>query len=151
MKQFIFMVMLFVGITTATAQKAYTLNMGNLWVSEYAGIASDTLGTVVATTFSYTYELNKPEGVFFNGRVKVSDKTTGANGVCTIVIQGKHFSTDTYSTLKTVSWTGIGSTDTVAPLTEVTTKMYYRYYKVLVTNTGGKSKVDYVKLSFKSN
>ena len=151
MKQFILMVMLFVGIVTAAAQKAYTLNMGNLWVSEYTGIASDTLGTVVATTFSYTYELNKPEGVFFNGRVKVSDKTTGAAGVCTIVIQGKHFSTDTYSTLKTVSWTGVGSTDTVAPLTEITTKMYHRYFRILVTNTGGKSKVDYVKLSFKSN
>jgi hypothetical protein len=151
MKKFILMVMLFVGIVTASAQKAYTLNLGNLWVSEYAGIASDTLGTVTATTFSYTYELNKPEGVFYNARVKVSDKTTGAAGVCTIVVQGKHFSTDTYSTLKTVSWTGIGSTDTIAPFSEISTKQYYRYYKVLVTNTSGKSKVDYVKFSFKSN
>jgi len=150
MKKIILFLLVMIAFT-ANAQKAYTLNLGGVWISEYTGIATDTLGTVTATTFSYVYELNKPEGVFYNARVKVSDKTTGANGVCTIVIQGKHFGTDTYSTLKTVTWTGVGSTDTIAPFSEITTKQYYRYYKVLVTNTSGKSKVEYVKISFKSN
>lgn len=146
------MVMLLVAVVSANAQKAYgPLSLGNLWVTEYTGVASDTLGTVTATTWSYAYELNKPEGVFYNARVKVSDKTTGASGVCTIVIQSKHFSTDTYSTLKTVEWTGVGSTDTIAPFSEISTKQYGRFYRILITNTSGKSKVDYVKISFKSN
>lgn len=135
-----------------TAQKAYTtpaLDFVNTWVHEYTGIASDTLGTVTATTFSYTIPVNKPDGLFYVGKIKVSDKTTGANGVCTVKFQGKYFSADAYTDITTVSWTGVGSTDSTITFTSVSNKVYYRYMRYLVTNTGGKSKVDFVKLLIK--
>ena len=82
-------------------------------------------------------------------KIKVSDKTTGAAGVATIKMQGKYFLADAYTDITTVSWTGVGSTDTTVTFTSVSNKVYYRYLRVLVTNTSGKSKVDFYKLLIK--
>lgn len=151
MKKYI--VLLFAMIAfAANAQKAYVitpLDFTSTWIHEYAGVAADTLGTVTATTFSYAIPINKPDGVYYVGKIKVSDKTTGAAGVCTIKLQGKYFDADSYTDITTISWTGVGSTDTTAIFTNVSTKTYYRTYRFLVTNTSGKSKVDFVKLLIK--
>lgn len=114
----------------------------------YTGTVSDTLG-VGQTTWGYEMEVNKSDGLFYNTRVKVSDKTTGANGVCTVKLQGKYFDTDAYSDITTVTWTGVGSTDSIIPFQNVSAKNYYRYMKILVTRTGGMLKVDYIKNSLK--
>ena len=151
MKKFILLIALVIGFLSVSAQTVRTKTLPvNIYLWEYTGLATDTLGAG-QTTWGYETVINKSDGFFYNIRVKVSDKTTGANGVGTIKLQGKHFSTDTYSDITTISWTGVGSTDTITPFTQVTTKQYYRYLKVLVTRTGGLIKVDYIKNSLKKN
>lgn len=134
---------------TAQTVKTTTLPR-NIYFVNYTGVAADTLG-VGQTTWGYEVNLNKADGYFYNIRVKISDKTTGGAGVGTIKLQGKHFNTDSYSDITTISWTGVGSTDTIAPFSQITTKQYYRYLKILVTRTGGLIKVDYIKESLKKN
>lgn len=151
MKKLIFLFAILLSLT-ASAQKAISiapLDFTNSWVNEYTGVATDTLGTVTATTWSYEIPVNKAEGLYYVGKVKVSDKTTGAAGVCTIKIQGKYFAADAYTDITTVSWTGVGSTDTTAVFTSISNKVYYRFIRYLVTNTSGKSKVDFAKLLIK--
>ena len=134
------------------AQKALVLpplDFVNTWVHEYTGIATDTLGTVTATTWSYEIPVNKPDGLMYVGKIKVADKTTGANGVCTVKLQGKYFAADAYTDITSVAWTGVGSTDSTITYTSVSNKVYYRYLRFLVTNTGGKSKITYAKLLIK--
>lgn len=136
----------------ANAQKAIKiapLDYNSVWINEYTGVATDTLGTVTATTWSYEIPVNKTDGLYYVGKIKVSDKTTGAAGVCTVKIQGKYFAEDTYNDITIVSWTGVGSTDSTIVYTSVSNKVYYRYLRFHVTNTSGKSKVDFVKLMIK--
>lgn len=152
MKKFIFIIVALIMTFAVKAQVAKVdapWDFANKWVSEYTGTAVDTLGTVTATTWSYTYPINKPDGVMYVGKVKVSDKTTGAAGVCTIKIRGKYFEADAWTDITTISWTGVGSTDTTAVFTSVSNKVYYRYLNFLVTNSSGKSKVDFAKLLIK--
>lgn len=148
-KILLFLVLMVSFALTAQTVKTTTLPR-NIYFVNYAGVAADTLG-VGQTTWGYEVNLNKADGYFYNIRVKISDKTTGGAGVGTIKLQGKHFSTDTYADITTISWTGIGSTDTIAPFSQISTKQYYRYLKVLVTRTGGLIKVDYIKESLKKN
>jgi len=151
MKKIILLLLVMVAVV-ANAQKAVViapLDFSNVWVNEYVGVATDTLGTVTATTWSYEIPVNKPDGLMYVGKIKVSDKTTGANGVCTVKMQGKYFAADAYTDITTVSWTGIGSTDSTITFTSVSSKVYYRYLRYLVTDTGGKSKVDYTKTLIK--
>jgi len=149
MKKFLLIIAFVVGMFAMQAQtvKSYMYPAGT-YTKTYTGMAADTLG-VGQTTWGYEMEVNKPDGLFYNTRVKVSDKTTGANGVATVKLQGKYFDTDTYSDITTVTWTGVGSTDSIIPFQNISTKNYYRYIKVLVTRTGGMLKVDYIKNSFK--
>jgi hypothetical protein len=147
MKKILIALFVFVAFA-ASAQKAISiapLDLSNVWVNEYTAVATDTLGTVTATTWSYEIPVNKPDGLFYVGKIKLADKTTGANGVCTVKMQGKYFAADAYTDITTVSWTGVGSTDTTITYTSVTNKVYYRYLRYLVTNTAGKSKVVFTK------
>lgn len=145
---FLFVMIAFV----ANAQKAIAiapLDFNNVWVNEYTGVATDTLGTVTATTWSYEIPVNKADGLFYIGKIKVSDKTTGAAGVCTLKLQGKYFAADAYTDITSVSWVAVATTDTTVTFTSVTNKVYYRYLRYLITNTSGKSKVDFTKTLIK--
>ena len=151
MKKYILFLFVIIAFA-ANAQKAISiapLDLNIAWVHEYTGVATDTLGTVTATTWSYEIPVNKADGLFYVGKIKVSDKTTGANGVCTVKLQGKYFLADAYTDITSVSWTGVGSTDSTITYTSVSNKVYYRYLRYLVTNTGGKSKVDFTKTMIK--
>ena len=149
MKKFLLTIAFVVGIFAMQAQtvKSFMYPAG-IYTKTYTGISSDTLG-VGQTTWGYEMEVNKSDGLYYNTRVKVSDKTTGANGACTVKLQGKYFDTDAYSDITTVTWTGVGSTDSIVPFQNISTKNYYRYLKILVTRTGGMLKVDYIKNSLK--
>ena len=152
MKKFILLIVAMFTLVVAQAQIAKVdapWDLNAKWVTEYTGTAVDTLGTVTATTWSYAVPVNKAEGLMYVAKLKVADKTTGAAGVCTIKLQGKYFDADTYTDITTVSWTGVGSTDTTAVFTSVSNKVYYRYLRVLVTNTSGKSKIVYYKILIK--
>jgi len=108
----------------------------------YTGVATDTLGTVTATTWSYAVPINKFDGVYFVIEIKLADKTTGAAGACTVQPQGRYFDTGTWTNIgSAVTWTGVGSVDSLITIASVSSKVYYPYIRTLVTNTSGKSKV----------
>jgi hypothetical protein len=152
MKKVILFLFLAIGfIASAQVAKISVPLAENSWfIPTYTGVATDTLGTVTATTWSYAVPINKFDGVFFIAEIKLADKTTGANGVCTVQPQGKYFESGTYVNIgSAVTWTGIGSVDTTILITSVSSKVYYSYLRTLVTNTGGKSKVVTNKLIIK--
>lgn len=129
-------------INAQVAKIAVPLSENAWFIPTYTGVETDTLGTVTATTWSYTVPVNKFDGVFFISEIKLADKTTGANGRCTVQPQGAYFNGGTYTNIgSSVLWTGTGSTDTTITITSISSKVYYPYIRILVTNTSGKSKV----------
>lgn len=152
MKKLILFLMLSLGfLATAQVAKINPPLAENAWfIPNYTGAATDTLGTVTATTWSYAVPVNKFDGVFFAIQIKLADKTTGANGVCTVQPQGKYFESSTYVNIGSpITWTGVGSVDTTITIASVSNKVYYTYIRTLVTNTGGKSKLVWYKFIIK--
>jgi len=144
MKKVILFLFLAIGfiLNAQVAKISVPLAESAWFIPTYTGVATDTLGTVTATTWSYAVPINKFDGVFFIAEIKLADKTTGANGVCTVQPQGKYFESSPYVNIgSAVTWTGIGSVDTTILITSVSSKVYYSYLRTLVTNTGGKSKL----------
>jgi hypothetical protein len=152
MKKFIlFICILFsVALSAQVARVSLPLDFTNGWSTAYTGVATDTLGPVTATTWSYEVPVNKFDGVFFVYEIKLADKTTGSNGVCTVQPQGRYFSGGTFVNIGSpITWTGIGSVDTTITIASISSKVYYPYQRLLVTNTNGKSKVVSHKLILK--
>jgi hypothetical protein len=153
MKKFLLLITLLVGFVSMQAQVARVnvpLAADAWFIPTYTGVASDTLGTVTATTWSYEVPINKFDGVFFIMEIKLADKTTGANGVCTVQPQGRYFAGGTFANIgSAITWTGINSVDSTITIASVSSKSYYSYPRVLVTNTSGKSKVVSYKLIVK--
>jgi hypothetical protein len=148
---FLIALVAFMGIAQAQLARVANPLGADVWFQPtYTGVAADTLGTVTATTWSLATPINKFDGVLFIYEIKLADKTTGAAGVCTVQPQGKYFATGAYANIgSAVTWTGVGSTDTTITIASVTNKVYYPYLRLLVTNTGGKSKVVSQKLIIK--
>jgi hypothetical protein len=147
---FLIAMLAFVQVADAQLARVAAPLAENTWFQAYTGVAADTLGTVTATTWSCAIPINKFDGVFFITEVKLADKTTGAAGVCTVQPQGKYFATGSWVNIgSAITWTGVGSTDTTITIASVSAKSYYAYYRNLVTNTGGKSKVVSQKYIFK--
>jgi len=142
MKKIILLLMLLVAVSVS-AQKQLD---PNIYVLEYTGVATDTIGVGV-TTWNYPVSINKTDGLFYDMEVKVADVTSGSAG--TVKLQGKYWSSDAYTDITTVTWTGVGSTDSIIDYLSHTNKTYYRFYNVLVTRTAGKFKVVHVKQSYK--
>lgn len=152
MKKFILIAFLFLGIglRAQVAKTSLPLDFTTGWSSVYTGVATDTLGTVTATTWSYEVPVNKFDGVFFVYEVKLADKTTGAAGACTVQPQGRYFTGGSFVNIGSpITWTGIGSTDSTITIASVSAKNYYSYHRLLITNTSGKSKVVSSKLIIK--
>ena len=151
MKKYILIAFLFLGLGLNAQVARYSAPLSETsWNVGYTGVATDTLGTVTATTWSFTVPVNKIDGLFFVSEIKLADKTTGANGVCTVQPQGKYFESGSFVNIGSpVTWTGISSTDSTITIASVSSKTYYSYYRVLVTNTDGKSKVVSNKLIIK--
>jgi hypothetical protein len=148
---FLIAMLAFVQIADAQLARVAAPLAENIWFQPtYTGVAADTLGTVTATTWSLATPVNKFDGVFFIYEIKLADKTTGAAGVCTVQPQGKYFATGAYVNIgSAITWTGVNSTDTTITIASVSNKVYYPYLRLLVTNTGGKSKIVSQKLIIK--
>lgn len=152
MKKFLIIAFLFLGLglSAQVTRTATTLTADAWFIPTYTGVATDTLGTVTATTWKYDVPVNKIDGLFFITEIKLADKTTGANGVCTVQPQGAYFAGGTFVNIGSpITWTGIGSVDTTITIASVSSKVYYSYHRMLVTNTSGKSKVNSVKYIIK--
>lgn len=137
MKRFLIFAMLIMAIGLS-AQKLTT----QVWNYSYAGVATDTIGAG-NTTWSKVITVVVPYPVAYVFQVKVSDRAAGA--AATVALQAKNFATDAYSTLSTVTWTGVGSTDSVITFDSGTNKLKYNYYKLLVTRTASSCNVNWVK------
>lgn len=145
MKNLLMLLLIVIG-AAFTQVKAQTVLQPGTWAVEYTGVASDTVGAATVTTWNKGFFLNKGETLFYNAKVKVTDKVAGA--ACTVALQGKYFANDTYATITTMTWTGAG-TDTTVLFTGNTTAVFYRYLNFLVTRTAGVAKVTSIKLSLK--
>ncbi len=118
---------------------------GESYFYEYTGVATaDTVGGTV-TTWNKPILLNSYDAVLYYIKAKVTET---AGFACTIKLQGKYFSADTYSDITTVTYTGVG-TDTTVVFNEGSTASRYRYFNILVTRTAGTGKISFVKASFK--
>ena len=116
-----------------------------VYLYDYTGVSTDTVGTG-ATTWYKEVQPDKPQMLYYNNQLKVT-KVSGSPRA-SIKLQGKNFSTDAYTDITTTAYYGTG-TDTTINYTQVTTKQSYRYYKLLITATAGKTKVSWFKASFK--
>lgn len=136
--------LLFVGSITTIAQTNKVISTDK-YIVEYNGVAtSDTVGGTV-TTWNKPILLDSYNKVFYNFKVKVSETASFA---CTVKLQGKVFSDDSYTDITTKTYTGIG-TDTTVTFIQDTSASKYRYFNVLITRTAGTGKLTYIKSSFK--
>ena len=145
MKKFLILLLIVIGAAFAQV-KAQTVLPSGKYAVEYTGVSSDTVGAATVTTWNKGWVMTDGDAVFYNAKVKVADKA--ANGACTIALQGKYFTDDTYTTITTLTWHATG-TDTTVLFTGNTNKVYYRYFNFLVTRTASSAKVIYTKLSLK--
>jgi len=142
MKKVILFLILCFGFISLQAQTVLPIEK---YIFSYVGISTDTVG-VGTTVLNKAIQLNKLDGIFYNAKVKVSDVTAGAT--CTIALQGKIFSSDTYTTINTYTWYG-GGTDTTVLFTSNTNKVYWRYLNFKITRTANKAKLTSIDLSIK--
>ena len=141
-KIFILLVMLIsvVSISAQVVMKADT------YIYKYVGLAGDTVNVSNDSTWNHTVQINKREGVFYNASVKVADVT--ANAACKVILRGKIFDTDSWTTIETKEWKGAG-TDTIINFTQNTNKQYYRYIDFKLSGTATKAKLSVINLSLK--
>lgn len=138
---FILVAVCFLSVQNIDAQNLAT----DQFVYDYSGVASDTVG-IGTTTWFKELNINKPQMLYYNNQLKVT-KVSGSPRA-TIKLQGKIFSTDTYTDITTTAYYGT-TADTTINYTQVTTKQSYRYYKLLITATAGRTKVTWYKASYK--
>ena len=140
-----FLVLLITVIAMYTSVQAQTVLTRNKYIWSYTGLSTDTVTTGVGTLSKYVV-LNKPDGFFYTVKVKVSDSSAGATG--TIKLQGKQFAADNYTDITTITWHG-GGTDTTAIFQNISSKLYWRYLKVLVTPTANRIKLTSIDMSLR--
>lgn len=145
MKRLILFLAMMIGFVTSTVM-AQTVLPAEKYIYQYTGLSGDTVNVSNDSVWNFTVQLNKREGIFYNASVKVADVTAGAG--CKVILRGKIFDTDSWTTIETKAWTGVG-TDTIINFTQNTTKQYYRYLDFKLSGTATKAKLSYIKLSLK--
>ena len=141
-KIFILLVML-ISVVSVSAQRVMK---ADTYIYKYVGLAGDTVNVSNDSTWNHTVQINKREGVFYNASVKVADAT--ANAACKVILRGKIFDTDSWTTIETKEWKGAG-TDTIINFTQNTNKQYYRYIDFKLSGTATKAKLSVINLSLK--
>lgn len=145
MKKLILFLIAFICLTVAPkAQSGKSASFGTGYVVEYAGVAADS--AIASVPWSKEFTLNKEDGLFYQLQIKLADQVAGAGAI--VKLQGKVWATDTYTDIDTKRWYG-GGTDSTINLVNISTKIYYRYLKVLVTQTATEAKISNVKISLK--
>lgn len=143
MKKYILLLIAFLTITmVCTAQ--VKLLPGKYFLN-HAGLATDTVGAV-GTTWNYPIFVNKGFGYFYINAVKVQEVTSDFK--CSIKLQGKNRSTESYSDITTLYYYGTG-TDSTLNFSNVSTKTNYNYLNYLVTRISGKGKVVFCDFNIK--
>jgi len=144
-KFFILLVAFIVSVVTVSAQSSVLLK-STKYIYGYVGTDADSINASTDSVWTQTIQLNKLDGIFYNASVKVKDFTAGAT--CKIILRGKIFDSDEFTTISTVLWKG-GGTDTTVIFTANTNKVYYRYLDFKLSGTANKAKLEFIKLSLK--
>lgn len=143
MKKFILLLMALV--TLSVSAQTTTKLTAPQYFYKYTGLATDTVGAV-GTTWSKAILLNKSTALYYTVSVKVADQTAGAK--CSVKLQGKIFDADNYSDITTITWYG-GGTDSTLVFQNISTRVYYRYFRVYVTQIANKAKVSAINVSLR--
>lgn len=144
MKKVILLVCAILLTFAVSAQKTIKLSP-TVYAVEYTGVAADSI-SATDTAFTYDVEVNKPNALFYNFKVKLTELASPCNMV--VSVMGKYFIDDEYTPITSATYTGAG-TDTTIVFTQNTTAQFYRYYRVKVVYGDKKAKVSYYKLYFK--
>lgn len=127
-----------------SAQKTVKL-APNVYAFEYTGVAADSI-SATDTAFTYDVEVNKPNALFYNFKVKLTELSSPCT--MTVSVMGKMYVDDVFTPITSGTYSGSG-TDTTIIFTQNTTAQFYRYYRVKVVYGANKAKVTYYKLYFK--
>ena len=148
MKKILVMAFLLVSVISLQAQKSKqtTLKPQQFYFT-YTGVAADSINAATKdSTWNMVVRLNKGDGVLYNAKFKVQDLTAGATAK--LILQGRNFATDNWTTITTTVWKG-GGTDTTVLFTNVSSKVYYRHLNFKLSGTANKAKVSKIDLSIK--
>ena len=143
MKKILILLVMLISVVSVSAQRVMK---ADTYIYKYVGLAGDTVNVSNDSTWNHTVQINKREGVFYNASVKVADVT--ANAACKVILRGKIFDTDSWTTIETKEWKGAG-TDTIINFTQNTNKQYYRYIDFKLSGTATKAKLSVINLSLK--
>lgn len=136
MKKYIVILFLFAFcFTIAEAQtKTRALKTTTGGLMEYTAGATDSVN--LGETSTYTVLADIPWTYWYNMKYKFTSVSTTQ---ATIVLAGKYFSTDTPTTITTVTINT--AADSVITFQQITTKQSYRYYTLTVTPVGAGSQI----------
>lgn len=132
---FLFLAMVAIASISAQGSKTGYINPGSSYL-DYSFADADTIGAV-NTTYSIIAVAPQHEGSYQDVLVKLHNVSTGR---ATVQFQGAAFDGQAYTNIgSAINWHG-DTADTTIYINNATAK-YYRYYKILVTRTLGKSKI----------
>ncbi|HRY33404.1 MAG TPA: hypothetical protein P5531_10600 [Bacteroidales bacterium] len=144
MKKFILSVtLLFLVVLSGFAQDKICSLKSDQYYQDITFSTRDTI-TDNDTLYTVDYDLNKAMPVKYNVAVKLT-KVSGAPLVVAS-LQGKVFSTDTWTNITSVTWHG-SSSDTTIKYTQNSTAQYYRFLRLQfdANTTAQKSRLTYSK------
>ncbi len=144
---------LFAVVAIAVNGQDLSRDRGGLKVSEYfpyyAGVAGDTCGTT-QDTMEYKWFVNKERALLYDWNVKVTEKR--GRGLLTISLQGRNFSTESWTNITSTTYYG-GGTDTTVKFSQQTTAsaVFYNHFRVYLTkaNTLGAVNLNFITGSLK--
>lgn len=146
MKKFLALGIFLVSVLAVSAQTSKQITLKpEQYILSYTGVAADSVNSATKdSTWNMVVRLNKGAKLRYNAKVKVGDLTAGATAK--VILQGRNFATDAWTTITTVVWKGAG-TDTTAVFTGVSADTYYRHLNFKLSGTANKAKILKIDLS----
>jgi len=122
--------------TTAVTKTLFKITPTS-YVYQYTGQTADTLGAVRDSILIPLYvETSAP--TFYDFKVRLHENVSACN--IAVQLQGKKYGTDSYSTITSATYKGVG-TDTTILFTQTTTAQHNNYYQLVFIRAANKAKI----------
>lgn len=150
MKKLIFLLsFIMVGFIATAQTTAVTKSLFKIpttaYIYQYVGTASDSLGAVRdSILFPLYVESFNP--TWYDFKVRIHEVVSPCN--VAVQLQGRKFSTDSWSTITTTTYKGVG-TDTSILFNQTTTLQHYNYYQLVFKRASNKAKITDITAIFK--